>query len=284
LTSNTVANAKVDGLATDLKITNDQYLTGLTLFFIGYILFEVPFNIVLRQMSPRIFLPTCTLIFGVVTVLQGVCTNLTGFFVVRLFLGICEGALFPGVVFYLSMWYRRTERQYRVALFFSAASLAGAFGGILAWGIGHMGDVGGLHAWKWIFIIEGLLTFVVSIGAYFFISDYPAKSAFLTENEKAFIEQRLTIDRDLTTNEGFNWANVSDALKDYKVWLYALAYHTMSLPLYTLSLFLVSQYFNTRLSGRTANYLSSPLSSKTSATPQQPPNSSPSHPTSSPQS
>lgn len=128
-----VANAKVDGLAKDLHITGNQYLTGLTLFFVGYILFEVPFNIVLRRMSPKLFLPTCTLVFGIVSTLQGVVQNLAGFFVVRLFLGIAEGALFPGVVFYLSMWYRRTERQYRVALFFSAASLAGAFGGILAW-------------------------------------------------------------------------------------------------------------------------------------------------------
>jgi len=79
----------------------------------------------------------------------------------------------------------------------------------------------------------------VAITGYYFISNYPAKSAFLKDNERAFIEQRLAIDRDLTTNEGFTWSNVADALKDYKVWLYAMAFHTMSLPLYTLSLFLV---------------------------------------------
>jgi MFS family permease len=66
-----------------------------------------------------------------------------------------ESGLFPGVVFYLSMWYKRKERQYRIALFFSAASLAGAFGGILAWGIAHMAGVGGLHGWRWIFILVG---------------------------------------------------------------------------------------------------------------------------------
>lgn len=99
-------------------------------------MFEIPFNIILRRMSPKLFLPTCTLVFGIVTTLQGVVHNLAGFLVVRYFLGVAEGALFPGVVFYLSMWYRRTERQYRIAMFFSAASLAGAFGGILAW-VGH---------------------------------------------------------------------------------------------------------------------------------------------------
>jgi len=150
-----VANARLEGLATDLHMTGNEYLTGLTLFFVGYILFEVPWNIVLKRIGPKIWLPSVTFIWGIVATLQGVVvynggkTGLAGFFVVRTFLGITEGALFPGVVFYLSMWYKRSERQYRIALFFSAASLAGAFGGILAYGIGFMRGVGGLNGWRW---------------------------------------------------------------------------------------------------------------------------------------
>lgn len=68
-------------------------------------------------------------------------------------LGVTESGLFPGVVYYLSMWYKRNERQYRISLFFSCASLAGAFGGILAWGIAHMRNVGGYAGWRWIFIL-----------------------------------------------------------------------------------------------------------------------------------
>jgi MFS family permease len=68
-------------------------------------------------------------------------------------LGVTESGLFPGVVYYLSMWYKRNERQYRISLFFSCASLAGAFGGILAWGIAHMRNVGGYSGWRWIFIL-----------------------------------------------------------------------------------------------------------------------------------
>jgi sugar phosphate permease len=79
------------------------------------------------------WLPTLTLLWGVVSTLMGVTQNLSGFFAVRFFLGVAESGLFPGVCYYLSMWYKRSERQYRIALFFSAASLAGAFGGILAY-------------------------------------------------------------------------------------------------------------------------------------------------------
>ena len=149
-----VANARIEGLTTDLgNMTGDQYLTGLTLYFVGYVLFEIPCNIMLKRTSPRLWLPTLTLAWGVVSTLQGVVQNRQGFYAVRFFLGATESGLFPGVVFYLSMWYRRNEQQYRVALFFSAASLAGAFGGILAYGIAFMKGVGGLNGWRWIFIL-----------------------------------------------------------------------------------------------------------------------------------
>lgn len=221
-------------------MSGDQYLTGLTTYFIGYVLFEVPCNIVLKRTSPRSWLPTLTLVWGIIATLMGTTGSYAGFLVVRFFLGVAESGLFPGVVFYLSMWYKRNEQHYRISLFFSAASLAGAFGGILAWGIAHMDGVGNYGGWRWIFILEGLATVVVSVAAYFFVYNYPATAGFLSDDERAFIHQRLKDDSDAVRNEAFTWSNVLKAISDVKVWLYGLAFHTMSLPLYTLSLFLVS--------------------------------------------
>ncbi|KAK5452709.1 hypothetical protein LTS15_006857 [Exophiala xenobiotica] len=235
-----VGNARIEGLATDLHMTGDQYLTGLTLYFIGYVLFEVPANMVLKIWKPNLWLPTLTLVWGVVSTLMGVTQSRAGFYVVRFFLGVTEAGLFPGIVFYLSMWYKRNERQFRVALFFSAASLAGAFGGILAWGIAHMKGVGGYNGWRWIFILEGLLTVVVSAISYFFIHNYPNTARFLTDTERDFIQKRLKDDSDATQDEKFNWNNVRKAFTDIKCYLYAFGFHTLSLPLYTLSLFLPS--------------------------------------------
>ncbi|KAL2824930.1 major facilitator superfamily domain-containing protein [Aspergillus cavernicola] len=233
-----VGNARLEGLTDDIGMTGNQYLTGLTLYFIGYVVFEVPCNIILKKTTPRIWLPTLTLIWGIVATLLGVVQNYAGYLTSRTALGIAESGLFPGVVFYLSMWYKRNEQHYRVALFFSAASLAGAFGGILAWGIAHMGGVGGYAGWRWIFILEGLLTVVMSIVAYFWVYNYPATAEFLSERERSFINFRLKHDNDATRDEKFTWTAVLDAVKDPKVWLYGLGFHTMSLPLYTLSLFL----------------------------------------------
>lgn len=148
-----VGNARIEGLVADLHMTGNEYLTGLTLFFVGYVLFEVPCNIVLKLWTPRAWLPTLAIAWGVVSTLLGVIHNKAEFWGVRFALGVAECGLFPGIVFYLSMWYRRNERHFRVALFFSAASLAGAFGGVLAWGIAHMRGVGGYNGWRWIFIL-----------------------------------------------------------------------------------------------------------------------------------
>jgi len=114
------------------KQAGNQYLTTLTIYFIGYVLFEVPANIVLKLTTPRFWLPTLTLAWGIVSTLMGVTQNFSGFLAVRFFLGVAESGFFPGVVFYMSMWYKRNEQHYRIALFFSAATLAGAFGGIFA--------------------------------------------------------------------------------------------------------------------------------------------------------
>lgn len=233
-----VANARLDGLTTSLHMTGNQYLTGLTLYFVGYVLFEIPCQIVLKKTTPRFWLPTLTLVWGIVATLLGVVQNMDGFFAARFFLGVTESGLFPGVIYYLSLWYKRRERTFRVALFFSAASLAGAFGGILAFGIGHI-SVHGWIGWRWIFIVEGLLTIVLAGCSYFFITNYPATTTWLSAAEKRFIYNRLKADSDASNNEGFTWHNVALALRDPKCYLYAFAFHTMSLPLYTLSLFLV---------------------------------------------
>lgn len=253
-----VGNARIEGLLNDVHITGNQYLTGLTLYFVGYVLFEIPCNIILKRTTPRIWLPTLTIVWGIVATLTGIVYNLAGFLVVRFFLGVAESGLFPGVVFYFSMWYKRRERQYRISLFFSAASLAGAFGGILAYGIGRMGGIVWPNGWRWIFILEGILTVLVAAAAYGFIHNYPDTSKFISEDERKFIHQRLAADSDATHDERFTWGAVLEALKDSNCWLYGLGFHTMSLPLYTLSLFLPTIISNLGYTAATAQLLTVP--------------------------
>lgn len=174
-----IGNAKVDGLTKDLHVSPAAYNTALALYFIAYVSFEVPANIVLKRFDPQFWLPFLTFAWGLASVAQGLVTNQAGLFGIRILLGATEAGLFPGVVFLFSVYYLRRERHWRVAVFFGGAALAGAFGGILAYAIGKMEGVGGKHGWQWIFILEGVLTIAVSAVAFFFVPTWPQKAKWV---------------------------------------------------------------------------------------------------------
>lgn len=233
-----VGNALIEGLAADLHMTGGQLLTALTVNFVGYVIFEVPCNIMLKLTTPRFWLPTLTFVWGVICVLTGITQNFSGFLAVRFIIGLVDSGFIPGCIFYMSMWYKRNEQIYRIALLLSTATLGGGFGGIFAFGISKMRGIAGLGGWRWIFIIEGLLTVVVSIAAYFFIYSYPATAKFLTQKEREYVIARLKGDGDAAREEKFTWDGVIQALKDPKVWLYGLCFHSINLPICTLGIFL----------------------------------------------
>jgi hypothetical protein len=148
------------------------------------------------------------------------------------------------VQYYLTLWYCRHEIQFRQALFFSAASVAGAFSGLLAFGISKMDGVGGLAGWRWIFILEGIATVLVAASAFLFLFDFPETASFLTEEERAFVIHRLKYQgqvqllADGTANqaqvaqaEDFQWKYVWQAFTDWQIWVNILVYWSVSLSL-----------------------------------------------------
>ncbi len=117
----------------------------------------------MKRFRPSIWIPSIMVVWGFMTIMLGVVKSFGGLLAVRSLLGLAEGGLFPGITYYITMWYRRHECGLRMAIFFSAATAAGAFGGLLARGIMEMKGVGGLNGWNWIFILEGLATFIVGM-------------------------------------------------------------------------------------------------------------------------
>ncbi|KAK3302644.1 major facilitator superfamily domain-containing protein [Chaetomium strumarium] len=240
-----IGNAKIEGLQEDLRLTNDQYNWCLTAFFFTYAAFEVPSNLMLKRVRPSVWLPAIMVAWGVVMTLMGLAHNYAGLLAARIFLGVTEAGLFPGVAYYLTSWYRRDEMQLRQALFFSAASVAGAFSGLLAFAIGKMDGVGGLHGWQWIFILEGIATVVVAIVAFFAVHDFPETAAFLTEEERAFVVYRLRYQgqsrpgqAQVAQADAFKWKYVRAAFLDWQIWLSIVVYWGVVCPLYGISLFL----------------------------------------------
>ncbi|KAL2607440.1 hypothetical protein R1flu_026013 [Riccia fluitans] len=237
-----VGNAKIQGLVTDLKMTDQQYLWTLTAFFFPYALFEVPSNILLKKLRPSIWIPSIMLAWGTCTTLMGMVTNFEGLLTARLFLGVAEAGFAPGVAYYFSCWYRKREYGIRYAIFLSAATISGAFGGLLAAAIAKMDGVGDRPGWAWIFILEGLATVLVAFASFWIIPDFPDTANFLTPKERALTISRLQADDQHSAGrfEAFKFKHVWIALKDWKTLVLMVTTMGIDLALYAYALNLPS--------------------------------------------
>lgn len=210
---------------------------ALAVFFPWYVAAEIPSNIMMKRTSPSLWLMIIMLVWGVCMTLMGLVENFAGLLACRMALGLAEGGLFPGVTYYITLWYRRHECGLRMAIFFSAATAAGAFGGLLAFGISKMDGIGGKPGWSWIFILEGLATLIVAGFAKWIINDYPDTAKFLNEEERKEVTARLKLDRS-NLDDSFNMKYFWQAIKDWKIYVHMFITIGIYIPLYSISLFL----------------------------------------------
>ncbi|KZT66421.1 MFS general substrate transporter [Daedalea quercina L-15889] len=232
-----IGNAKVAGLTTDLHLTGIQYNWCSAVFFLPYAFLEVPSNMALKLLRPSRWIPFIMVSWGIVMLSMAFVKSFRGLLAVRIFLGITEAGLFPGVTFYLCLWYPRAAQAQRVSIFLSAATVAGAFGGILAFGIERMDGIGGLAGWSWIFLLEGLLTVVVSVLSFFFMYDDPETASFLTTEEREWLLSTLKEDT-AGSSKSFQWKFLTHALTDPYTYLYMFLYFFIALSAYSFALFL----------------------------------------------
>jgi MFS family permease len=155
MSDKSVGNAKIAGLEADLKMQGYDFNISLSIFYISYILFEIPLNLLCKRIGPGWFIPACCLGFGICTTCTAFVNDFSTLCGLRFLLGVFEAAMLPANVYYLSRWYRRSELTFRLSFVIISASLAGAFGGLLASAILRLESFGSLHSWRMIFAIEG---------------------------------------------------------------------------------------------------------------------------------
>ncbi|OMP83359.1 putative transporter C11D3.18C [Diplodia seriata] len=215
-----------------------KYNIALVIFFVPYVLFEVPSNVLLKKVSPRVWLSGCMFFFGFTTAMQGLVQNYSGLLATRFFLGLFESGMFPGCFYLIGMWYRRSEAQRRYSFFFSSTTLAGAFGGLLASAIGKMDGIRGYRGWRWIFILEGLLTVVVSVIFFFLLPNFPEEANWLSEDEKRYVKARLQADQGRSAAERqITIRDVGRVFKDPKIWVGGFMYFGLIVPAYGYAYF-----------------------------------------------
>ncbi|PSK60180.1 hypothetical protein B9Z65_1078 [Elsinoe australis] len=224
-----IGNAKIAGMADDLHLTSAQYSVILVVFFVGYVVFEPPSNMILVRSKPSIYLPTLMVIWGVLTCVMSVVKSYHHLIILRIFVGIMEAGFAPGVLLIISSWYKREEQSKRFAVYMSAAILSGAFGGLLAGAItGGLEGAHGIRGWRWLFIVEGAATIGWALIAGFILLDFPATSKRLTPREREIAIHRLTEGGVTVRSEGS--AKISKgksfllALSDWRTWGFILGY------------------------------------------------------------
>ncbi|KAF9776506.1 hypothetical protein IL306_005289 [Fusarium sp. DS 682] len=219
-----VSNARLAGFQSDLNMSDTTWNAGISTFYVGYTIAQLPGNLLLAKTNPRIFLPTIMLMWSAGTICMPAITSGAGFCVARFFVGLTEAPFFPGLTLITSSWYNLQESPMRMAIWHAGNTVANILSGFLAAGIlENMEGIAGLHAWQWFFLIEGVASVVVALAAYMILPGWPSdsdakwphKKPFLTPEESEMAQYRVLLSNGGRDERvGGTWAGVREACQD----------------------------------------------------------------------
>ena len=213
----------------DLGLTDAMYSLGAVLFFVGYVLFEVPSNALLRRFGARRTFARILVLWGAVSVAMITVDSARQFYVLRFLLGVFEAGFFPGLVFYLTYWYPARRRASVLSIFYAGVAVAGMVGGLLSgWIMRGMSGVLGLHGWQWMFAIEGAPAILLGAIAWFWLCDRPEQAAWLTPDDR----RRLA--DDLAQAPARAAASLRAVLAEPRTYLFAFVYFSLTTALLML--------------------------------------------------
>ncbi len=217
-----------------LSLSDAAFATGAGIFFIGYFIFEVPSNVALKKFGARKWIARIMISWGIVSACMIFVRGAMSFNVLRFLLGVVEAGFFPGVIFYLTLWYPSRLRSTRTAWFCAAIAVSGVIGNpISGWIMDALSGVRGLAGWQWLFLAEGIPSIVVGIWVIFYLNSSIEEAKWLTAEEKAVLARNLvTEERDKTEHR------LVDAFKSVTVWVLCVIYFTLMIGLYGIAFWL----------------------------------------------
>ncbi|MEV5778721.1 MFS transporter [Streptomyces antimycoticus] len=222
---------------TDLGLSNAAYGLGAGLFFIGYVVFEVPSNVILHRVGARIWLARIMVTWGLISGAMGFVDSELGFYAVRILLGIAEAGFVPGVIYFLSLWFPAQVRARMVALFLIAIPIAVVLGApVSTLLIEHGHGFWGLEGWRVMFIIEAIPAVIVGVVAFFVLPNRPKDVSWLTQEEHGALQAALDAEADAAAGHGPS--DVLSALRDWRIYAVSMIGFSVNMGGYALSYFL----------------------------------------------
>ncbi|KAI1618115.1 retrograde regulation protein 2 [Exophiala viscosa] len=253
-----LAVGKPTNILKQLSMTSDEYNWVQSIYYISYIIFELPSNLFLKKMTPRVFQTRICVLWGLVLACHAAVRNKEGLYAARFFLGLAEAGLFPSIMTQLCSWYRSDEMGKPIMWLFGIFNLAGILGSLLVYGISYLDGKQGMSSWQWVFLIEGVVTIAFAGLIFFIYPDYPKSprsAKWLTPREQKFLEIRLTENAPRTQDAAFSWKEIKDTIKDVRMWSFMLAQVLMNTGGFGLSWFLPTITTNLGFAGLPRNQL-----------------------------
>ncbi|GES57027.1 MFS general substrate transporter [Aspergillus terreus] len=232
-----LGNAETDGLSKDLNFKPGQYNLLLSIFFVPYVIFAPPFAMLGKKFSPARVLPILMFTFGSFTLLSAATKNFGGIFALRWFLGMAESGFFPLVIYYLTTFYRRGELARRLAIFYAASNIANAFSGLIAFGVFQIKG-SSIPTWRYLFIIEGGVTVIFAVFAFFYLPRSAAEAKFLSPEEKELAFHRIQVDSSAVVNEKFVFREALGIFKHPSTYVFLGIECCLGVPIQSVALFM----------------------------------------------
>ena len=218
----------------DLSLSDAAFATGAGIFFIGYFFFEVPSNVLLKKVGARRWIARIMISWGVISSCMIFVKSEWSFYGMRFLLGLAEAGFFPGIIFYLTLWYPSKLRSMRTAWFVSAIAVSGVIGNpISGWIMDQLSGAMGLEGWQWLFLAEGIPSILVGFWVIFYLDSSIAEAKWLSAEEKSLLADRVEAE-DKNKSEH----KLSHAFASGKVWTLCAIYFTLMIGLYGIAFWL----------------------------------------------
>jgi MFS transporter, ACS family, tartrate transporter len=217
----------------ELAITSEQFGLVAGIFFFGYFIFEVPSNLLLHRIGARIWIARILITWGVVALLTGFVRTVHELYIARFLLGLAEAGYFPGIVLYLTYWFRQREQAQAVALFLTGLPVASILGAPVSGLILDHVHWLGMSSWRWLLVLEGIPAIACGVLTYLLLPSHPAEAGFLTPEEKEWIRAELLREEQRKLEQ--HRYSARQAMTNGRVWRLAAIHFGMLIGLYTLS-------------------------------------------------